>query len=125
MIDMAATFANIAVGISQQFGGPYFPGVVIDQTAPVMSGGSIVTPGAATERPCQIQIDRVTEAMRGSDGYTDGEVRFLILAATLAGSLTTDARLRVDAGPSAGMWLVSSAERDTMGTHWEGRARRG
>ena len=126
VMDLSATFADIAVGISQAFGGPYVSGAVLTITDAVYDdGGSIVTPGTVVERPCQIQVDGVTEAMRQADGYAEGDTRFLILSATLDGSLDTDARVRVDAGPNAGIWMVSAIERDPLGCYWQGRGRRG
>lgn len=124
MTDLAAVFSGIATQISAQFGGPYVAGAVLDPGTPVMAGGSIVTPGTPTERTCMIQIDAATEAMRQSDGYSEGDARFLILSATLAGNLNTDAHVRVDAGPFAGEWLVSAIERDPMAIYHQGRGRR-
>lgn len=117
-------FASIATGISAQFGGPYHPGAVLSETAATMEGGSIVTPGDAISRACQVQVDVATEAMRSGDGFADGDMRFLILSATLDGGLDTDARVEVLAGPHVGMWLVSAIERDPCGVYWSGRGRR-
>lgn len=124
MMDLATTFSGIAQGISTAFGGPYHAGAVLDAGTPVMEGGSIVTPGTSSERACMVQIDAVTDAMRQSDGYSEGDVRFLILAATLEGSIGTDARVRVDAGPFPGIWLVSAIERDPFAIYHQGRGRR-
>jgi hypothetical protein len=124
-MDVAAMFADIAQGISQAFGGPYVDGIVIDQTGAVFDdGGSIATPGTATERTCQVQVDSVTEAMRQAEGYAEGDARFLILADTLDGSLNSDAAVEVLCGPNAGSWLVSAIERDPCGVYWQGRGRR-
>jgi hypothetical protein len=124
MIDLAATFSGIAQGISGMFGGPYVAGAVLDPGTPVMSGGSIVTPGGPTERPCIVQVDLATESMRQSEGYAEGDARFLILSATLEGPVSTDARVRVDEGQHVGTWLVSAIERDSMGIYHQGRGRR-
>jgi hypothetical protein len=79
-MDLAATFSNIAVSISQQFGGPYHPGKVIDQIDAIYDdGGSISTPGTVSLRDCMVQVDIATEAMRQSEGYAEGDARFLIL----------------------------------------------
>lgn len=125
-MDLAATFSDIAQGISGMFGGPYVAAKVIDQADQDFDdGGSIAdTPDDPTERDCMLQIDIATEAMRQSDGYAEGDMRFLILAATLSGSLNTDATVEVIAGPNAGTWLVSAIERDAMGIYWQGRGRR-
>jgi len=124
-MDIPAMFAGIATGISAAFGGPYVPGAVLDVTGAVYDdGGSITTPGTLTSRACQVQIDIATEAMRQSEGFAEGDCRFFILAATLTGSLDTDARIEVLAGPNTGEWLVSAIERDPMGAYYAGRGRR-
>lgn len=123
-MDMAALFANISVGLSAQYGGPYHAGRVVTQTAPVMDdGGSIITPGTPVYRSCQVQVDAADEAMRGSDGYAIGDRKFLILASTLAGTLDSDAEVEVTAGPFVGSWQVSEIGRDGFVSHWTGRGR--
>jgi hypothetical protein len=125
MFDPAAMFANLAQGFSEQFGGPFVDGYVLSQTAPVMDdGGSIVTPGTPQNRPCKVQIDTATEAMRGADGFVDGDVRFIILSASVSGALDTDCRVQVLSGPSAGIWHVSGLERDPLALCWTGRGRK-
>lgn len=126
MIDLAAAFSDIAIGISAEFGGPYVLARVIDQAADDLDdGGSIPdNPADPTMRDCMVQVDLATEAMRQSEGYAEGEARFLILVNTLSGSLSTDATVEVLAGENAGSWLVSSIERDSMSIYWQGRGRR-
>jgi hypothetical protein len=125
MIDPAAAFSSIALKVSSAFGGPYVAGKVIDQTEQTFDdGGSIADPGVVVERDCMVQVDLATEAMRQSDGYAEGDARFLILSTTLTGALDTDATVRVLAGPLAGTWLVSAIERDPFGVYWQGRGRR-
>jgi hypothetical protein len=124
-MNLPAAFASLAQSMSAAFGAPFYAGVVISQADPVTDdGGSISTPGTPLERGCSVQIDVATEAMRRSDGYSDGDVRFIILAATLDGGLDTDASVEVAAGPFAGSWLVSSIERDPAGIGWVGKGRR-
>lgn len=125
-MDVSAVFAGIAQTISAQFGGPYWPAQVIDQADDDLDdGGSIIpNPGNPTLRSCMAQIDVATEAMRQSDGFAEGDVRFLILATTLDGALDTDATARVTAGPHAGVWTVTAIDRDPMNIYWQGRGRR-
>lgn len=124
MIDPAAMFATVAQAITATFGGPYVAGAVLDQVAAVMDdGGSIVTPGTPTGRTCMVQIDKASWEMQQAEGYAPGDMLFLILVATLSGGLDTDARIRVDAGPHAGTWLVSGISLDSVGTHWSGKGR--
>ena len=126
MIDAPAMFAGLAQNISAMFGGPFVSARVIDQAADDFDdGGSIPdNPADPTYRPCQLQVDNVTDAMRQSEGYSEGDVRVLILSATLTGSLDTDATVEVLDGPYAGLMLVSSISRDPAAIYYEGRGRR-
>jgi len=124
-VTLPAAFASLAQTMSAALGAPFYPAQVVTQTDPIYDdGGSILTPGGVLRRDCTVQIDAATEAMRQSQGFADGDVRFIILAATLAGALDTDARVEIAGGPFAGAWLVSSLERDPAGIGWVGRGRR-
>jgi hypothetical protein len=125
-MDLAATFSGVALAISAQFGGPYWPAQVIDQAADDFDDGGSIPAGVGDPitRDCMSQIDAATEAMRQADGYAEGDVRFLILSATLMGSVGTDATVEVLDGPHAGAWLVSAIERDPMAIYYQGRGRR-
>lgn len=122
---MAQAFADIAAGFTAAGLGAFhdatasWPG-----TATHDSGGSIATPGTPVEKSCQAQVDVATEAMRASEGFVDGDVRILVLAATLDGDLDTDATITVADGPHEGSWRVASVSRDPAGVYWEARGRR-
>lgn len=120
MLDEA--FAQVAAAISNAVGGPYYDGKLLIDGAPVYdSGGSIVTPGSATEADCSVQIDIVTEAMRLDADFLERDVRLLILGPT---NLTTAPRVRVEAGPFAGsVYELRSVSRDPLGLGWECRGR--
>lgn len=125
MMDMAAAFAEIGLGFSSVFGGPYWPAQVIEQVDPLYDdGGSIITPGTTFKRPCQAQIDTVTQRMREAEGYVDKDMAFIVLADTLDGTLGTEARIQITDGPHAGIWSVELIERDTAAAGWVGRGRR-
>lgn len=125
LVKIPDAFAKIAVALSNAGLGSFvdafaeWPGVPV-----VDDGGSIVSPGEPISRPCKVQVDRVTEAMRQAEGYRDKDVALLVLCATLEGELDTDATLNVTAGPNAGRWSVQSVDKDTMGTYWLCRGRR-
>lgn len=124
MLDQA--FADIGLAFSAAFGGPYHDARTIEQTAPVYDdGGSIITPGGVEYRTCSVQIDMATQAMRDSPNFVQTDVRFIVLSATLAGTLGTDAMIEVLAGPHAGLWSVSSLERDPVAAGWVGTGRQG
>lgn len=125
MLDPAAMFAELARGVSAVCGGPFFTGTVTTQADVEYDAGGDVIPGTggAVHRSCDVQIDAADYAMRQSEGYVDGQMRCIILAATLEGEIDTDATVSVDAGPYANtLWQVSGIGRDTLGTHWIGKA---
>lgn len=125
-MSLAAAFADIGMAFSAAFGGPYHRAQTIEQTAAAYDqGGSIITPGRVVHRTCMVQVDSATDAMRRAEGFVDTDVRFIVLAATLEGALGTDARIQVLEGPHAGVWSVSSLERDSVAAGWVGVGRRG
>lgn len=122
---LAAVYASIVQGFSEAMGGPFVAAVIHSPGVPVIDvGGSIVTPGTPVERACLAQVDVATEAMRGSDGYADGDVRILVLADGLSGTITTDERIEIEDGPSAGLWSIEAVSRDPAGIGFELRGRR-
>lgn len=125
-MDWAGAFAEIASGFTDSANGPFVAAKVLTNAPPVLDdGGSIVTPGALTERDCLVQADYAGEAMRADAGFADGDIRILVLSATLSGAITTDDRVRITTGPFAGLWSVQSVSRDPAAIGWELRGRRG
>jgi hypothetical protein len=123
-MSIAEAFANIAIGISQAFDGPYHDSVARWPGVPVLDdGGSIVEPGSPIGLPCMCQVDAVTEGMRVEEGFAEKDVALLVLVATLAVPLDTDATVEVTAGPGAGSYSVQSVGLDAMGSHWICRGR--
>lgn len=123
MADLAAAFAQIAtalpVGIS-----PFHPGKLRWPGVPVTDeGGSIITPGTPEEYDCSVQIDVCTEGMRLEAGYTDKDVRMLVLAPDLPRPVDTDATVEVLSGPHVGNWSIQSQAKDVMGFAYDGRGR--
>lgn len=118
----ATAFARIAARVSKRHGGPFHDARVLTVAAPVYDdGGSIVTPGMPVERPCMVQVDAVTEAMRSEAGFTDRDVRLLVIS--LDGELDTDARVAVDKGPHVGTYSVQSVGTESFGIYAECRGR--
>lgn len=123
-MNMPAAFAQIALAVSAQMGGPFHDARILNAGNPTVDdGGSITDPGTPTVRACSVQID--IDAIRSTEGYEDGTARFLILSATLTGAVNTDERVEVLAGPHAGLWMVSELDRDPAGIGWAGKGRRG
>jgi hypothetical protein len=124
MLNLAQAFAERALVISQIYGGPYYDAILHAQGQPVYDvGGSIVTPGTSTSRPCQAQVDMATQDMRQAEGYTEADMRIMILTDTLAGSPTLDETIEILAGPHKGEWRIQSIMRDSMNIYWELRGR--
>lgn len=119
-------FAAIAQSFSAAGLGAFYDGnAKWPGTATFDDGGSITAPGTPDEKACQVQIDQVTEAMRQADGFTDKDMRLLVLAATLDGDLDTKATIEVEAGPYEGtIWTLASCVRDPCGVYFECRGRR-
>lgn len=126
----ADAFAEIAASLSAEFGGPYHAGKLIWQTeAEYDDGGSIVTPGGTEEFECRVQVDAVTESMRLEAGYTDKDVRLIILASGLTRPVDSDAVVEVLPGDDVpalhvGRWSVQSGSTDPLGVAFDGRGRR-
>lgn len=122
---IADTMAAIALGVSNRLGAGYWPALALTETAPVFDdGGSIIVPGQSVQRACSVQLDAATEAMRMADGFTEGDIRLLVLVGTLSGELDTDARIQITAGPHVGVYSLQSCMMDPAATHWDCRGRR-
>lgn len=125
MLNMAKVFAERAAFVSQVYGGPYYDALIMDKGDAVYdTGGSIVTPGTASTRPCQAQVDTVTQDMRREEGFADGDVRILVLADTLAGGISLDNSIEILGGANIGTWQIQTISRDPFGIYFELRGRR-
>ena len=99
LVTIPAAFARIAVAFSNAGLGSFVDAFAEWPGQPVVDdGGSIVSPGEPISRPCKVQVDRVTEAMRQAEGYRDKDVALLVLCATLEGDLDTDAFFQAEDG---------------------------
>jgi hypothetical protein len=125
-VNLPAAFASLAQSMASALGAPFYAGkIIIDGTPGGYDDDGVFQPGGdPTEIDCQCQIDDATEYMRANEGFADGEVRFVILRAGLGTDPTTDAKIKVLAGPKAGTWLLSSLSLDPAGIGWTGKGRR-
>lgn len=115
-------FAGIAREFSALGLGPFVDAQVITQVGVVRdSGGSIASSSTPTTRACQVQIDACTESMRAQAGFTEKDVRLLVI--DLTGTITTDESVKVLAGPNAGTWSIEWANPDPAGIGFECRGR--
>ena len=118
-------FSDLAVGFAEQFGAPFFAAEAVWPGTPVKDdGGSITSAGTPIRRDCRAQFDAATQAMRLAEGFLETDVRILVLAATLDGTLDTKAKIVVATGANAGTWTLLSCQRDPAGIGYECRARR-
>jgi len=125
VINVAAKFATVAQSVSAMFGGPYYDAIIRRQGNAVYDdGGSIVTPGTPISRICQAQVDVATQDMRNEVGFTDGDVRILVLANTLAGAVTLDDSIELLGGAHIGLWQIQSISVDPFNIYYELRGRR-
>lgn len=118
---------QVFAGIAREFGamgiGAYVDAQVISQAVVTFDdGGSIASSGEPTRRDCQVQVDVATEAMRGQNGFAEGDVRLLVIE--LTGGITTDDAIEVLAGAYAGVWSVAAVSADPAGIGYDCRGRR-
>lgn len=118
-------FAGLAQAFSATFEGPFYDAVAIWPGVPTYdAGGSIDTPADDVRADCQVQIDSASQDMRADSGFIATDMRLLVLASTLDGTLDTTAKIEMIAGPHAGeVWTLHSAALDSVGIGWECRGR--
>lgn len=101
------------------FGAFYLPETLTRYTiAEDGKGGGAATP---SEQPVRVQQDACTEAMRNQAGYTDTDVRLLILQAGVTGGpIDTDCKVTSKGESYSIAWVTE----DPAGSYWECRAQR-
>lgn len=95
------------------FSGIYPSGTLVRRTITEDAGGSQTVTDA--EIPIKVQTDNVTEAMRQAAGYTDTDVRLIVLTAGLTSDITTNDKIRDSRGT---LWSVTMPALDPCGSHW-------
>lgn len=114
---------GIASIFSAAFGGIFLDGLLHrDGTDPIYDGeGNITGYGGGAEIPMKVQRDACSYTMRQSEGYTEGDVMLIILAAPLNGlKVTTDFQVSDGSGQR---WTIQSADLDAASSHWICRGR--
>jgi hypothetical protein len=96
------------------FGVIYLPGEIHRAVRDEADNGDVSVCWAHS--PMRYQPDRITEAMRQADGFTDKDAAFLILQ---AGVDEPDTDCEMTAG---GRWAIKSVDADPANTHWIIRA---
>lgn len=95
------------------FASIYPTGTLWKEMRTELPGGDFTTTDDAV--PIKVQTDRVTEAMRAAPGWTDAEVRLIVLSAGVD-ALNTDDEVTDGNGDR---WRLKTADKDTCGSHWE------
>lgn len=99
--------------LNSVFGGLYPSGALIRRAIVEDAGGSQTV--TDTEVPIKVQTDAVTEAMRNAAGYTDTDVRLIVLTGGLTADITTNDKIRDSRGT---LWSVTMPALDPCGSHW-------
>lgn len=103
------------------FGSFYLPGLLTRVTlAPDGRGGGVAIP---IDQNCRVQLDACTEVMRQQPGYTDTDMRILILQAGVdGGPVDTDCEVEPLAGPYQGRrFKIAWVTQDPAASYWECR----
>lgn len=110
---------GIARIFNAALGGLYLPATLHVPGARTDDEEGNISYGPETDIPCRAQVDAATYAMRQSEGYSEGDVRIIILTAGLGVEVTTDAQISV----SGKRWMVGSTDLDAASSHWVCRGR--
>ena len=110
-------------GLARLFGaalrGVYLLATLHRVTRSRARGGS--TSESVVEVPCRAQVELADEHMQRAAGATIGDVRILVLAASLDGAITSDDRISV----GGQLYAIAGVERDPAGALFELRGQRG
>lgn len=101
------------------FGAVYLPGYLLRTTLTDDGEGGYSTSHAV--HAIKGQVDQASERMRRADGYTDGDMRVIVLQSGVTVEPNTD-DLTVLGGK---VWVLSGIQADPAITHWEMTGRLG
>jgi hypothetical protein len=112
---------GIASLFGSVFGAIYLDGALHrDGTTPIYdSEGNITSYVDEADIPCKAQVDAATWAMRQSDGFAEGDMMIIVLAAGLGVEISTDMQISV----AGKRWSIQSAAQDAAASHWILRGR--
>lgn len=96
----------------------YLPARLSRQSETYTRGGALRR-GAEPE-DCLAQVDRATERMVNTEGYTATDRAIYILATSLEGGMDTDCTIEILEGPYAGkvFAIASPVDRDPACAYW-------
>ena len=104
--------------LNSVFSAIYPTGSLIRRTITEDAGGSQTV--TKTTVAIKVQTDRVTEVMRQAAGYTDTDVRLIVLSAGVADINSNDEII----DSRGDRWAVIDPAVDPCGSHWEMRGQR-
>ncbi|MBV2144241.1 hypothetical protein KUG47_12125 [Falsochrobactrum sp. TDYN1] len=94
---------------------PIFGTGQLIRTSMVRQPGGVILPVEEPPVDISVQVDRADEAMRQSAGYTDTDVKLIILQAGIAGKEPDTDSIVVAQGRR---WKVSGVRSDPARSHW-------
>jgi hypothetical protein len=104
--------------LNSVFASIYPTGSLVRRTITEDEGGSQTV--TQTTQAIKVQTDAVTEVMRQAAGYTDTDVRVIILSASVD-TVTSDDWVIDGRGDT---WALIDPALDTFGSHWVARGQR-
>ena len=104
--------------LNSVFSAIYPTGSLVRRTITEDAGGSQTV--TTTTQAIKVQTDRVTEVMRQAAGYTDTDVRVIILSAGVD-AVTSDDQVIDSRGDT---WALIDPALDACQSHWEARGQR-
>lgn len=120
---MGLLSGEIKALFGEVFGSLYLAGTLTRQT--LVDNGKGGGTSTTAEQPCKVQVDACTASMRAQDGYTDDDVRLIVLKAGITGGeLDTDCQVTPTEGDHAGItYDIQSHTDDPAGSYWECRGK--
>jgi len=99
--------------------GLYLPAVIHAGTGePIYGPGGTITGYVGGDTPARAQVDSATDAMRRADGFSEGDVRLIVLAQGV-GDLNSDCEVTA----RGVRYRLLSVELDAAASHWVCRGR--
>jgi len=110
---------GIARIFNATFSALYLPATVHAGTGePIYGAGGTITGYVGSDTPARAQVDSASEAMRQAEGFSEGDVRLIILAQGVP-ALTSDHEVTVQGT----RYSIQTVERDPALSHWLCRGR--
>lgn len=103
-----------------------FSGLFLDGTLHAGTGDPIYGPGGTIigyeggDAPVKVQTDSASDQMRAGAGFSEGDVRLLVLAKDVP-AITSDHQITDGRGD---LYNIQEAELDAVASHWTCRGRK-